>query len=814
MENFIKRRSKIQEETSNLFASSSKDQLLFIEIPTGHGKTHTAILSAIKRRKQNHTAILISTNTNKNAMNIAESYRKEAEALGGNQSDIVVEIGKSNYMDLEALHRALELKAVAYKGVSVKALIEAYNPSGKAPDLKYDNNILIDDFLIRFGFLPSARSKFSAFTQEDTKDIGAKALRDIESHLENAKIIVTNHAYLTILFRHYGNIKLKIEDSSRALLFDAPLIIDEFHTIFDAAKNILSNRFSLFRLKYSMATLLRVGEDHIPATLQKKMKMVLAKISDTQMKITPELDERALRGTLADFKVDIGGARKIGTLITALKKLRFTDEASTKYLKFTTIELTELAIINMHRSIGARVELSQKGYPSIEVSNGVPTYKLREIIWKKQNATLLAMSGTLRNKNGDSFESFQWVIERSGLYSVDKSEYETQVKTTDLDDEVKDALLLQENILTEKIKKIHCRKYASLFSKSNYIYTVVQDEALKIPDSSTIHNVELHKQRKEKWQKEVGVFVANTMMSNALVLVVGYEDAQGIAKAIRDNRKEVKVHCAEEGVSMQQNVSAYQKDVEDGHLCCLVGTDQYYTGLNLPGDLLVELYIGKIPYKNPTGSVGKKVYKHLSFTKNESYANETLFKFLQGKGRPIRDYGDKAILYMLDERLLYKRNSIYKDFLSESATELKIENVLKNRAHFSTSSLDDSHYHDIYAFFYSVFLNSPIDEVIKILKIDNPVQINKICRKLLRNDVTVGPMKLDKMLETVASSQYTIYVFLLKITIAHKKKTSGYDAEKIIVENKLIGYKSVQSLAEKLFSGEKIDALNGLNLMN
>lgn len=91
-------------------------------------------------------------------------------------------------------------------------------------------------------------------------------------------------------------------------------------------------------------------------------------------------------------------------------------------------------------------------------------------------------------------------------------------------------------------------------------------------------------------EKNIATFISNTIQYNSLVLSTSYEDAKAIGERIKDIRGDMEVFIATEGNSMAQLIDNYKKSVDKEKLCCIVGTEQYYTGLDLAGKYLHEMF--------------------------------------------------------------------------------------------------------------------------------------------------------------------------------------------------------------------------------
>jgi ATP-dependent DNA helicase DinG len=91
----------------------------------------------------------------------------------------------------------------------------------------------------------------------------------------------------------------------------------------------------------------------------------------------------------------------------------------------------------------------------------------------------------------------------------------------------------------------------------------------------------------------------------------------------------------------------------------LLGTNSFWEGIDLPGELLEILILAKLPFSVPSEPV-IKAYSNLlqSLDKNpflEFNVPESVIKFRQGFGRLIRTSRDVGAFFVMDERVVKKR---------------------------------------------------------------------------------------------------------------------------------------------------------------
>jgi ATP-dependent DNA helicase DinG len=91
----------------------------------------------------------------------------------------------------------------------------------------------------------------------------------------------------------------------------------------------------------------------------------------------------------------------------------------------------------------------------------------------------------------------------------------------------------------------------------------------------------------------------------------------------------------------------------------LLGTNAFWEGVDLPGDLLEVLIIVKMPFDVPTEPL-VKAYGNMIETEGGNrfmdYAlPESVIRFRQGFGRLIRTAYDEGIFIVMDDRIVNKR---------------------------------------------------------------------------------------------------------------------------------------------------------------
>ena len=143
---------------------------------------------------------------------------------------------------------------------------------------------------------------------------------------------------------------------------------------------------------------------------------------------------------------------------------------------------------------------------------------------------------------------------------------------------------------------------------------------------------------------------------SAFVLFTSYSTLRSVADAIRPL-------CAEHHWKLfVQGDGMGRTDMLNLFRACkgnvLLGTDSFWTGVDVPGDVLSHVIVVKLPFDSPsTPLVEARCESILSRGGKPFYEYslpEAILKFRQGVGRLIRSKSDTGLITLLDSRLCSK----------------------------------------------------------------------------------------------------------------------------------------------------------------
>lgn len=168
--------------------------------------------------------------------------------------------------------------------------------------------------------------------------------------------------------------------------------------------------------------------------------------------------------------------------------------------------------------------------------------------------------------------------------------------------------------------------------------------------------------RKELHQTDISRLVRflekalHKQAGGALVLFTSYQELTQAQRLLREYLKQLRrpLFAQGEGRSRSQLVADFQA-AGNG---VLLGTDSFWTGVDIPGPALSLVAIPRLPFENPTHPVAEAKSEWLRLRGENPFMKmtlpEALIKFRQGMGRLIRNQKDRGRLLLMDPRILQR----------------------------------------------------------------------------------------------------------------------------------------------------------------
>jgi CRISPR type IV-associated DEAD/DEAH-box helicase Csf4 len=168
-----------------------------------------------------------------------------------------------------------------------------------------------------------------------------------------------------------------------------------------------------------------------------------------------------------------------------------------------------------------------------------------------------------------------------------------------------------------------------------------------------------------------------TAKGGAMVLCPSYEDVNGLHAALNGNIERALIAQGIKYLSLQSSLDAFLRDPGNS----LFLSTGAWQGVDLPGDLLTELFILKIPFLSPESPEFQVRIRQYTNKDGEektsgyrSIDNQVFNKFRQGVLRLPRGEHDRGKIHIFDSRILSdgKKYKPYLRFLTESFKNVKI----------------------------------------------------------------------------------------------------------------------------------------------
>lgn len=141
----------------------------------------------------------------------------------------------------------------------------------------------------------------------------------------------------------------------------------------------------------------------------------------------------------------------------------------------------------------------------------------------------------------------------------------------------------------------------------------------------------------------------------SLVLFASYWQMQQVASALRSAGFSLLVQGE---ASRQALLQLHAQQVEHGKRSILFGTQSFSEGLDLPGKLLTNLIITKLPFAVPTSPLEEALTEAISARGGNAFLQlsipATAKKLVQSCGRLLRQEQDRGRIIILDRRLVSK----------------------------------------------------------------------------------------------------------------------------------------------------------------
>lgn len=596
---------------------------LLAEAGTGVGKSLAYLIPSIKYALAADRKCIISTHT----INLQEQLLHKdvplAVKLIGKPVQFTLLKGRQNYLCPTRLKRALQSKGDLFNASEVEELKLIWKWSEKTAD-----GTLSDlDFKPSYKVWSQVCSESDICTQRRCGPTGQCHYQEARKRANDSQLIILNHTLFFSVIDPY-----QAEKETGFLFPNDFVVFDEAHTLENVAAKQLGLRVSALGVRMELQKL------YNPRT----RKGVLRSCQRTD--IAEKVDVVADKAS--EFFTDIDEVLfEMGNGEVRVKEPEIVPNTLSLSLQDLLMELNEAAEEVDHEI--TKAELNDSIRKLGDINDSVKTFL----------------------NQGDG-ESVYWA-EKTG--TEDRNNLTLSSAPIDLAERLKRFLFASNKctIMTSATLSVKGNNDLSYFKRrvgADFANELIVGSPFDYGKQMKVFiGSEVPDPRHDDYQKCLIDWVVTYLDKaggRAFVLFTSYRLMQAVGT-------EVERLCAKEGWDFfQQGESLSRQGMIDGFRASenavLLGTDSFWTGVDVPGEGLSNVIITRLPFEVPTHPVIEARHEAIEAKGMNSFMHyslpEAVLKFRQGIGRLIRSEHDRGNIVILDNRVLTKNYG--KDFLS------------------------------------------------------------------------------------------------------------------------------------------------------
>jgi len=179
--------------------------------------------------------------------------------------------------------------------------------------------------------------------------------------------------------------------------------------------------------------------------------------------------------------------------------------------------------------------------------------------------------------------------------------------------------------------------------------------------------------------------LASVAGGSALILFTSYQSLNSAHNAAKKELEPLAIRCLKQGDDDRTRL--LQNFLSD-ECSCLFATDSFWEGVDAPGDTLRMVIICRLPFRTPGDPVHEARREAVEKLGGNPFLElslpQAVMKFKQGFGRLMRRSADRGVVIVLDGRLLKKAyGRLFLHCLPETKTSFcELNNIIKDMEHF------------------------------------------------------------------------------------------------------------------------------------
>lgn len=164
-------------------------------------------------------------------------------------------------------------------------------------------------------------------------------------------------------------------------------------------------------------------------------------------------------------------------------------------------------------------------------------------------------------------------------------------------------------------------------------------------------------QNKKEYTQKLSKYLTSilkTVQGRTLILFTSHKHLTDTYYLIKDKITEFNIYCQGKRMSDKNLLKSFQEDIDS----ILMGTNNFWEGIDVPGKSLSTVIIVKFPFEVPTDPMVVARMEQVAAIGQSSFFNYSVPKAIlrtkQGVGRLIRHNNDHGAIIILDSRVLNK----------------------------------------------------------------------------------------------------------------------------------------------------------------
>ncbi len=650
-----------------------ENQILAVEAGTGTGKSLAYLLPLALNALHKGRRAMVTTATKALQHQLLDQEISTVEKLCGGKLKVAILKGRENYICVQKYSEILEYPS-RWLGptecLDFLALI-TWMESTQSGDIMSNSGFNPERNPVLWSKLRSdARSPIDSSSPLYERCFYHRSRR----FAANAHILIANHSLFMRDLQY---------DFSLIPTYDV-LVIDEAHKLRDTAYRQLGRQVTFFRLRHLMSTLQNVSESQVgllktiadefsaqqevelansltlcwdkPQSSEKSLQKFLNRLARNGKKASKETDNKLRFKGMMSYAFNVDPSQVLSELQSLLESLRnlhgmiqSRSIGLAGRLAGITLEIEDFRRDFEHICTGASSDevywLEDFQNPHKSHMRSCPL-DLDEALGKKLESleSVVLTSATL-SFNGQ----LQYFLRSIGLGSVDRRRLETRILKSPFDFAAQRKILLP---------------------------------------SFTPHPTQ------KGSQQELNQILAKALPPLNTSTLVLYTSVT----ALRNSRNALWPSLSSQGRKLfAQHVDGSHSNVlhlfRNSPDACLMGTDAFWEGIDLPGRSLRLLVITKLPFPVPSDPIVAAQSERLEEQGinpfYEFFVPETVLRLKQGLGRLIRNSSDHGVIWICDPRLLRERYA--RAFFKSWEQDGQVVDTIEDLINITAKALDLPH---------------------------------------------------------------------------------------------------------------------------